>query len=144
MRLEEGISIDFSKKPLKYCEVPETHWERLNTADSWMPDTTLQALTNPNKIELKYEMFPKKIVYLEVKTGKNARLERYQQNDIEAMSHASNFIILVCYIVPDYIDKPKSKLVHKLIISFQIVKDGGWGNLTKFYYSDFQDLPPNQ
>ena len=141
LRLEEGVSIDFSKTPPKYFAVPETHWERLNTADSWMPDTTLQVLSNPDKTELKYEMIPKKIVYLEVKTGKNARLERYQQNDIEAMSHAINFIILVCHIIPDYIDKSKSTMVSKLVISFQIVKDGGWGNLTKFYYSDFQDMP---
>jgi hypothetical protein len=136
LRIEDDISIDCSGAVAKNYEIPNTHWERVNI-DSWIPDTILQVLTNPDNIELKYETFPKKIVYLEVKTGKNARLMRDQKNDIEAMSHVSNFIMLVCSILPEYIQKSESQLVRKLILNFQMVKEGKWETIKKNYYSDF-------
>ena len=134
LRIEEGISFDFTKSLFGLYNIPDSHWELTNTVNSWEPDAIFQILTNPDSNELKYESFPKKIVYLEVKTGKHARFMRWQKNDTEALSYLSNHMVLFCHIIPEDTVNFESKLK----LNFKILnKEGNWETMKLFYYSDF-------
>ena len=143
LRIEDGISIDCSKREPSYYEIPDSNRvtdQRRMIFSGWVPDNIFQVLTSPDNTQLKYETFPKKIVFLEIKTGKNARFERNQKNDIETMSYDSNCIVLLCSIIPEYIETSESKLVRKFILNFQMMKNCEWKAIQKYYYSDFQEL----
>jgi hypothetical protein len=130
LRIEEGICIDCSdSEPIRVSLLlPPNFFTDLS---SWQPDTTFQILANPDVLDLKYEFFPKKIVFLETKTGKNARLERGQQSNAELYSQMPNIIVLFCQILPDNSES-------KLVLNFKIMRDGrNWETIKTFYYSDF-------
>jgi hypothetical protein len=130
LRIEEGIGIDYSASERIHYSLllPPNFYTNLS---SWEPDATFQILTNPDVHDLKYEFFPKKIAFLEAKTGKNSRFERSQQSDAELYNRMPNIIVLFCQILPENSES-------KLALNFKIMKDGrNWETIKTFYYSDF-------
>lgn len=103
----------------------------MNIFGSWEPDGIFQVLTSSDPFDSISKVNQKKIVYLEVKTGKNARFERTQLSDMENISKIQNFIVLFCQVFPE----TKYSI---LIFNFFIVKsDSDWKLIKQYYYSDF-------
>ncbi len=99
-------------------------------SNSWVPDATFQVFSNPSPIELIYEFTPKKTAYIEVKTGKNAKFERWQKEDIIRYSKSPNSIVLFCEVLPD----PST---HTLRLNMKRRFDEKWKTIQTYYYSDF-------
>ncbi|MFZ0674222.1 MAG: hypothetical protein WB811_01675 [Methanoregula sp.] len=100
-------------------------------SQSWEPDISFQILTNVDPIDLTLELIPKKHVCVEVKTGRNARFERFQKDDMQNSSLKSNLIILCCNILPDSSNS-------KLNVLFQQVQyKSAWATVGQYYYKDF-------
>jgi len=98
---------------------------------TWEPDLVFRILTNVDPNDLIFELAPKKMVFFEVKTGKNATFERSQKEDMEYWSMAQNYLVLYCNILPDSDDS-------KLNITFKRVRyNTEWEPVSKFSYSDF-------
>ena len=95
INIEEGISLDYTNPNRRYFS-PEPFQHTRNTQQSWIPDAIFQLLANTNLFDLKFELKPKKLVWLEVKTGKEAKLERWQRNDIEYLNENPFNILLLC------------------------------------------------
>ena len=98
--------------------------------ESWIPDAIFQIFSNPDASELKYEFTPKKVVYIEVKTGKNAKLERYQKDDIFQYSKLQDTIVLLCEILHD-------SSTNTIKLTLKKMLDGEWKTIKTFNYSDF-------
>ena len=102
--------------------------------ESWQPDLIFQVLSNVNANDLIFELKPKKIVWVEVKTGKNATFERSQKENMERSSLIQGLIILYCNILPESSDT-------NLTIRFSLVRfNSEWKNCTQYFYSDFPQL----
>jgi hypothetical protein len=130
IKIEEGISLDYTNPNRRYFS-PELFQHAKNTHQSWIPDAIFQLLTNINPFDLKFELKPKKFVWLEVKTGKEAKLERWQRNDIEYLNENPFNILLLCQISPDC---ENSKL--KLTFS-KMQEDSNWKKIGEYSYTDF-------
>ena len=72
-----------------------------NRFRTWDPDIQFHILANSNPFDLMYEIYPKKLVWIEVKTGKNARFERSQELDMEHFSQNLDLFVIYCNVLPD-------------------------------------------
>ncbi|MGA2918343.1 hypothetical protein [Methanoregula sp.] len=125
---------------IEECILTRRCEKTLNSMNSWIPDAVFQVFSNPDPGELKYEFNPKKFVYVEVKTGKSAKFERWQKEEIIQYSKFPDSIVLFCEVIPDSITEAIKLNVKKLI-------DEEWKTIKTFKYSDFSDPnagPPNQ
>jgi len=102
-----------------------------NRSGTWDPDIQFHILANSNPFDLMYEIYPKKLVWIEVKTGKNARFERSQELDMEHFSQNLDLFVIYCNVLPD-----SSNL--KLNLCFKRVQKGErWKDLAQHSYTDF-------
>jgi len=101
---------------------------------TWDPDIRYHILANSNPFDLMFEIYPKKIVWIEVKTGKNARFERSQETDMECISQNSDLLVIYCNVLPDSSN-------FKLNLCFnQVQNRGKWKELMQYSYTDFLSI----
>jgi hypothetical protein len=112
------------------CVVPRENVKLSYSLERWIPDAIFQVFSNPNPTKLNYEYNPKKVVYIEVKTGKYAKFERWQMDDILLYSKSPNSIIFYCEILPNASKDSINITVKQLI-------DSQWKTVGIFNYADF-------
>jgi hypothetical protein len=100
------------------------------TMENWVPDAIFQVFANQNASELKYEFSPKKYVFIEVKTGKYARFERYQKDDMLQYSELSDTVVLFCEVIPE-------KLTNLIKLNMKKLDSGKLKLIDTVTYSDF-------
>jgi hypothetical protein len=101
-----------------------------STMERWEPDAVFQVFTNSDDVELKYEFHPKKNVFVEVKTGKNAKFERWQKEDIIQYDKLPNSFVFFCEILPDV-----STSIFR--INFKKLNNDEWRTFKTYHYYDF-------
>jgi len=103
----------------------------IHSFNSWVPDATFQIFSNPDPVELSYEFNPKKFVYTEVKTGKSAKFERWQKEEMIQYNQLPNSIALFCEVLPNSSE-------HTIKMNVKRMSDGEWRTSKTYHYSDFQ------
>jgi len=116
---------------IEECVIPRRFSEIHDISmDNWIPDAIFQVFVNQNASELKYEFNPKKYVFVEVKTGKYARFERYQKDDMQRYGELSDTIVLFCEVTSE-------KLTNTIKLNMKKIDSGKLKFIDTFTYSDF-------